>query len=173
MCKLPGRHKSINRLNLIKNQEGTSLVELLVGVGISLIVITVITTSLVQFLLVSRWGNEQLLASNSLQTASLWLGRDIPEAHSFTAGSGNLYGTFSWKDSSQQFQYSYDETEQSLIRVHLEDGNPQSTITAARYISTQEDVTFIPNGNLVTVSITASRGDVSETLSLDLTMRSK
>jgi Tfp pilus assembly protein PilW len=173
MVKSSSRHKSLNRLSLFRNQAGTSLVELLVGVGISLIVITVITTSLVQFMLVSRWGNQQLLATNSLQTASLWLGRDIPEAHSFSVGSGNIYGTFSWEDSSQQFQYRYDPTEQTLVRLHIEDGNPQSTLTAARYISDQGDVTFNVNGNLVTVSITASRGDVAETLSLDLTMRSK
>jgi len=158
---------------IFKEQKGATLVELLVAAGISVIIIGVITGSLAQFILVSRWGNDQLLVTNSLQTASLWLGRDVPECHSFIPGSGNEYGTLSWEDGSQQFRYSYDAGNQALIREHLIGGVVQSSQAAARRIEDQNDITFTFNGDLLSISLTVTSGDVSETRQLDLAMRSR
>lgn len=158
---------------VFNEQKGATLVELLVAAGISVIVVGVITGSLAQFILVSRWGNDQLLVTNSLQTASLWLGRDVLESHAFTAGSGNEYGTLSWEDGSQQFRYSYDAGNQTLIREHLIGGVVQSSQTAARRIEDQSDITFTLNGDLLSISLTVTSGDVSETRQLDLAMRSR
>ena len=79
--------------NLTRKENGTSLVETLVAAAISVIIFGVITTIMVQFLLVTRWGNSQLEISNDIQVVSIWLGRDALEASSFTPGSGNVYGT--------------------------------------------------------------------------------
>ncbi len=70
----------------IKNEKGASLVEMLVAMAISVMVFGVITTALVQFMLVTRWGNSQLQISNDIQIASIWLGRDALESSSFTQG---------------------------------------------------------------------------------------
>lgn len=154
-----------------KNETGASLVELLITLAISLGIVFVITNSMVQFMLVSRWGNEQLLTSNSIQTATIWLGRDVTEAESFTPGTGTEYGTLNWEDSSQQFRYSYDSASQTLVREHLVNSIVQSTTTAARYISNQGDIGFSNTGNLLTVTIKATRGDLTDTAVLSLAMR--
>ena len=156
------------------NQErGTSLVEVLVAMGISLIVFGVITTSMVQFFLVTRWGNSQLQITNDIQVASIWLGRDALEASNFTAGTGNVYGILNWPDSSNQFRYSYDTLEQALVREHLEDGLLQTTNTIARYIVDQNDVSFSTSGSLLTVSITSTSGEEIKSVELKFSMRAR
>jgi hypothetical protein len=158
---------------ICQEEKGASLVEVLVAVSISVMVIGVITTSLIQFLLVTGWGNDQLLVSNDLQIPSIWLGRDALEASSFTPGSGAVYGTLNWDDSSQQFRYSYDPTEGALIREHLEEGVVQSTIRVARHIAAQGDVVFSVQNHLLTVDITSTSGAVQETIHLQFAMRSR
>ena len=156
------------------NQErGTSLVEVLVAMSISLIVFGVITTSMVQFFLVTRWGNSQLQITNDIQVASIWLGRDALEASNFTAGTGNVYGILNWPDSSNQFRYSYDTLEQALVREHLEDGLLQTTNTIARYIVDQNDVSFSTSGSLLTVSITSTSGEEIKSVELKFSMRAR
>lgn len=156
------------------NQErGTSIVEVLVAMSISLIVFGVITTSMVQFMLVTRWGNSQLQITNDIQVASLWLGRDALEASSFTAGTGNVYGILNWPDSSNQFRYSYNALEQALVREHIEDGSLQTSHTVARYILDQNDVSFSTSGSLLTVSITSTSGDEIKSVDVEFSMRAR
>ncbi len=157
----------------LSQEQGTSLVEVLVAMGISVIVFGVITTAMVQFMLVTRWGNSQLQITNDIQVASLWLGRDALEASSFTAGTGNVYGILNWPDSSNQFRYSYDALEQALIREHIEDGSLLTTHTVARYISDQNDVSFSTAGSLLTVSITSTSGDEIKSVDIEFSMRAR
>jgi type II secretory pathway component PulJ len=158
---------------LIQREAGATLVEMLVAMSISVLVFGIITTAMVQFMLVTRWGNSQLQISNDFQVANLWLGRDIPEASSFTPGAGTEYGTFNWADSSQQFRYSYDLVKGELIREYLVGGIVQSTITVARYIANQGDVVFSLSGKLMTVSITSTSGDEVESIDIQLAMRTR
>ena len=158
---------------ILAEEQGTSLVETLVAMGISLIVFGVITTALVQFMLVTRWGNSQLQISNDIQVVSLWLGRDALESSSFTPGTGNVYGTLNWPDSSHQFRYSYNALEYTLVREHLEDGLVQSTLSVARYIADINDVSFSTSGPLLTVSITSSSGDEIISADIQFAMRAR
>lgn len=158
---------------IYQDETGASLVEMLVAVSISLMIIGVITTSLIQFLLVTGWGNDQLLVTNDLQIPGIWLGRDAVESSTFTPGSGTEYGTLSWEDSSQQFRYSYNPTEGALVREYLQSEVVQSTITVARHIAAQGDVVFSVNDHLLTVSITSTSGNVQETITLEYAMRSR
>ena len=156
------------------NQErGTSIVEVLVAMSISLIVFGVIATSMVQFFLVTRWGNSQLQITSDIQVASLWLGRDALEASSFTSGTGNVYGILNWPDSSHQFRYSYDALDQALVREHIVDGLLQTTHTVARYILDQNDVSFSTSGSLLTVSITSTSGDEIKSVDIEFSMRAR
>ena len=156
-----------------RGEKGATLVEMLVAMSISVLVFGVITTALVQFMLVSRWGNSQLQISNDFQVASLWLGRDALEASSFSAGSGTVYGTLNWADSSNQYQYSYDPVDAKLIREHFVSGVLQSTNTVARHISTQNDVIFSISGKLLTVAITSTSGNEAETINVQLALRTR
>ena len=158
---------------ILAEEQGTSLVETLVAMGISLIVFGVLTTALVQFMLVTRWGNSQLQISNDIQVASLWLGRDALEAANFTPGTGNVYGTLNWPDSSHQFRYSFNALENTLVREDLEEGIVQSTLSVARYITNQNDVSFSASGPLLTVSITSTSGDEIKSVDIQFAMRAR
>lgn len=163
------------RLTRVHSERGTTMVELLVAMSISVLVFGIISTSLVQFFLVTRWGNDQLIITNDLQVASLWLGRDALESASFSPGAGAIYGTLNWADSTNQYRYSYDSGNSTLVREHLVDSNLLSTLQVARHIKNQDDVVFSTSGQLLTVSITSTStsGDESETVDLSLAMRSQ
>jgi len=152
---------------------GASLVELLVSISIAIMVASFLSSALVQFMLTTRWGNHQLQATNDIQVASLWLGRDALEAANFAPGTSPVYGTLSWADNSQQFRYSYDAADQQLIREYYLSGALQSTTTVARHISNQADVVFTLTGKLLSVSITSTSGDESETANLEFALRAR
>ncbi|MBS3753806.1 MAG: prepilin-type N-terminal cleavage/methylation domain-containing protein [Anaerolineales bacterium] len=159
-----------------QGQKGSSLVEMLVVIAISTMVIGIITTSLVQFLLVTNWGNDQLLVTSDLQVAALWLGRDVPEASTFTQDTvdHNQYGFFAWRDHTgvwHEYHYYYNPTKGSLVREYRRDDSTQTTLNVARNIAEADDVNFSPSGDLVTVEIKSTSGDVSKTIELNLAMR--
>ena len=108
MILLPKPNRKLDLGRLIKHEHGASIVELLVAMSISVLIFGILTTSLVQFMLITRWGNDQLIVTNDIQVTSLWVGRDALEASSFTPGSGTIYGTLNWADSTHQYRYSYD-----------------------------------------------------------------
>lgn len=169
----PGEKEFFDQIHFREDERGASLVELLVAIAISGLVFSVLSTALVQFMLTTRWGNNQLQITNNIQVASLWLGRDALEAASFTPGTGSEYGTLSWNDSSHEYRYLYDSTKTSLVREHYDSGALQSTITVARNIQNQTDVTFSLTGQLLTVTITSTSGGESETASLDFALRTR
>lgn len=155
------------------DERGATLVEMLVAIAISVLVFSVLSTALVQFVLSTRWGNNQLQITNDIQVASLWLGRDALEAASFTPGAGSVYGTLDWADGSQQFRYSYDSAEGALIREHFDTGVLQTRTAIARHILNQSDVSFSITGQLLTVTLTSTSGAESETANLDLALRTR
>jgi len=162
-----------NRPRIAHEERGATLVELLVAVAISILVFSFLSTALVQFVLTTRWGNNLLQVTNDIQVASLWLGRDAPEAASFTPGSGSVYGTLNWDDSSNQYRYSYDSSDNSLVREHLENSIVQSTRKVARHIQNQSDVTFNNSGELLTVTITSTSGAESKSATLNFALRTR
>ncbi len=156
---------------VIHDQRGVSLVELLVGLGIAAGIALFIGTTIWQFFTVTRWGHNRMLVASHHQTALLWLSRDSAEADTFVAGSGAEYGTFYWPGGDPYFAYRYDAAEGTLVRDHYAGGALQSSQTVARSIANQNDVSFSPSGELVTVSITSSQGSIVETVDLQLAMR--
>ncbi len=162
-------HKTLSHLR--PPERGATLVEMLVAMAISVLVFGIITTALVQFVLVTHWGNSTLQTSSDIQVTSLWLGRDALEAYSFTPGSGAVYGTLNWEDTSHQYRYSYDAVNSSLVRTHLEDGSPQSTNIVARHIASQSDVVFSLSGKLLTVTITSTSEEETETVTVQFALR--
>ena len=155
------------------SQAWSSFKKMVEALPVWALVLGVIVTAVVQFVIASRWGNDQLLVSNNLETASLWLGRDAVEAASFTPGGGTVYGTLNWSDASNQFRYSYNPLAGELVREHLQGGSVQSTRVVARSIAAQGDVSFTVTGDLLTVSLTVTSGDVNQSTALDFRMRSQ
>jgi hypothetical protein len=157
----------------LADELGASLVELLIALAISVLVFSVLSTTLVQFVLATRWGNSQLQATSDIQVASIWLGQDALESASFSPGTGSEYGTLAWADSTHEYVYSYNAADTALIREHYDSGELQNTITVARRIQNQTDVSFSINGDLLSVTITATSGEESETANLDFALRSR
>ena len=162
---------ALPNLRRIGDDVGASLVELLIGISISAVVVAMLGSAVYQFYAISGWGQARLAVLHDLQNAGLWLGRDANEAERFTPGVGLVYGQFEWSDSSVQFRYSYDPGATSLMREHLVGGVAQSSVTVARHITSQGDVSFTLAGSLVTVSITATKGGVTASDTLLLAMR--
>ncbi len=170
---LRGLNGSIQRMLKTREERGASLVELLVAIAISVMIFSVLSSALIQFLLATRWGNNQLQVTSDIQVTSLWLGRDALESASFTPGVGTEYGTLAWVDDAHLFRYSYDSAESALIREHFDSGVLQSRTTVARQIQNQSDVIFTITGDLLSVTITSSRGGESETANLDFALRTR
>jgi Tfp pilus assembly protein PilW len=154
-----------------RGESGASLVELLVAVAISAVVLSMVGMAVYQFYAISTFGNARLAVLHDLQNAGLWLGRDSTEASSFTPGAGAVYGTFSWSDSSRQFRYSFNAGQNALVREEIVSSVVVSTVTVARHIAAQGDITFTPTGKRVAVSITATSGSVSATDAILMTLR--
>ena len=158
---------------LTGNERGVTIPELMISLVIAASVAGLIGTAVFQFFVVTSDGNDRLTVLQSLQNASVWLGRDVSEAQSFSAGTGNVYGTLTTGDPTVEYRYSYDPVDKVLEREHLVSSVVQSTHVAARHIETKGDIVFSLSGNLLSVSITATsaNGAVSVTKVFDLAMR--
>lgn len=158
---------------LVRTERGVTIPELMISLVIAASVAGLIGTAVYQFFVVSSNGNDRLTVLQSLQNASVWLGRDISEASAATGGTGNVYGTLTTGDPTVAYRYSYDSAEKALVREHLVSDVVQTTHVVARRIENQGDIVFSLIGNLITVSITATsdNGAVSETKVLNLAMR--
>lgn len=158
---------------LLEDERGISLVELLVGIGIAAGIMTLIGTFIFQFFTVTRVGTNQMAVSSDLQSAALWLGRDAAQAHTFTAGSSPVYGSFTADSASSdhEFRYLYDSADSDLIREHYVDGSLDSRVVVARLVAAEGDVSFTTSGNLVSVTVSATSGDAADSLELELALR--
>lgn len=132
-----------------------------------------IATAIYQIFVVAKDGNSRLAVLGDIQNTAIWIGRDSSESTSWSAGSGSVYGTLATGDPTVEYRYSYDAANTSLVREHLVSGSPVSTLNIARRIANQGDVSFSLTGTLLTVSITGTSGQSSESATLKLGMRVK
>ena len=152
-------------------QSGFTIPELLIGALLATAAATLIATAIYQLSVASRDGRNRLVALGDVQNAALWIGSDTSEAQSFTAGSGATYGTLTTSDATIQYRYSYSSSDTSLVREVLVSGSPTNTQRIARNIASQGDVTFSLNGTLLTVTITSTSATLSESATLNASMR--
>ena len=125
---------------LTRNERGATIPELMISLVIAASVAGLIGTAVFQFFIVSSDGNDRLTVLQSLQNASVWLGRDVSEASIATGGAGSVYGTLTTGDPTVEYRYSYDAAEKTLVRDHLVSGVVQSTHVVARRIENQGDI---------------------------------
>jgi type II secretory pathway pseudopilin PulG len=158
-------------LRRLSSERGATIVEMLIALVLAAMAAGLIATAISQFFLVTNDSNNRLAVLNDLQNAALWIGRDANEAQGFTPGSGSIYGTLQSGNLTVQYRYSYDSGSTALVRERLVDGGVESTTKIARRIADQADVVFALNGNLLSVSITASHGAISESTTIQVAMR--
>ncbi len=159
------------RLRIGDRESGVSIPELLIGMLLMALAAALIGTAVYQFVVASRDGNDRLAALSDIQNATMWFSRDASEAASVSGGSGSVYGYINTSDPTVQYRYSYDSATTSLVRDHLVSGVPQSTVRIARHIANQSDVSFSVNGTLLSMTITATSGGVSESATVSASMR--
>jgi len=152
-------------------QAGFTIPEMLIGALLATAAATLIATAIYQFSVASRDGRNRLTALGDIQNASLWFGRDATEAQSVAGGGGSVYGSIFTSDPTVEYRYSYDAANTSLIREHLVSGVPQSSAAIARHIASMGDVSFSLSGSLLTMTITATSGPISQTATVHASMR--
>lgn len=165
-CLLPREPSALRRL--VADEAGLTLVELLTGLGISVFVLAFVGTAVFQFYKVTGWGNDRMLLASNLQTAQIWLGRDAVQADSFAPGASPVYGTLSIPTSGSpiQIQYSYDSAAQTLVRT-----DASGSQVVARNIANESDVSFSLSGRLLDVSLTSTRGGLTDSSDLSFALR--
>jgi hypothetical protein len=153
---------------MVAGEAGITLVELLAGLGISIFVLAFVGTAVFQFYKVTGWGNDRMLLASSLQTAQLWLGRDAVQANSFTPGATPVYGTLSIPTSGSpiQIQYSYDSAAHTLVRT-----DASGSQVVARNIANESDVSFSLSGRQLDVSLTSTRGSLTDSSVFSFALR--
>jgi len=156
-----------------QSEHGFTIPEMLITAVLVGGAAALIATAIYQIFIVAQDGNARLTVLGDVQNASIWVGRDSSEAASWAAGSGTVYGTLTTGDPTVEYRYSYDAANTSLIREHLVSGSPVSTLSIARRIANQGDVSFSLSGSLLTFSITGTSGSTSESATLKLGMRVK
>ena len=169
----PLAHGQQDRTASKRGERGFTLPEMLITAVLVGGTAALITTAIYQIFIVAQDGNARLAALGDVQNASIWIGRDSSESASWSAGSGTVYGTLTTSDPLVQYRYSYDAANTALVREHLVSGSPVSTLSIARRIANQGDVSFSLTGTLLTVSITGTSGTASENATLKLGMRVK
>lgn len=152
-------------------QAGFTIPEMLIGALLAAAAAALIATAIFQFFLATSTGNHRLVVLSDIQNAALWFSRDASEAQSVAGGTGWVYGSICTSDPTVEYRYSYDPATTSLIREHLVSGVPQSTVAMARHIADMGDVVFSVTGNMVSMTITATSGPVSETATVYVAMR--
>lgn len=154
----------------LSSERGVSIPEMLVAMVLASATAGLIGTAIYQFIVVGSDGADRLEVLGAIENAALWLGRDASESQTFTLGSGAEYGILTTGDPAVEYRYSYDAGNTALVREHLVSSVVQSTQRVARRIADQGDIVFTVNGNLLTVSITATSADGSMAESADLSL---
>ncbi len=162
--------RRLGRRVALREESGLSLVEVIVGLGISVFVLAFVGTVAFQIYRVTNWGNDRLLLASDVQTAALWLSRDVVQANQFTPGTAPDYGVFTipTDTTSKQVRYSYNPAGHTLTRTDLASGE---TIIVSRDIQNQADLSFAVLGRLVTVDVLVGRGGQTDTAAMHFFMR--
>lgn len=146
-------------------QHGYTLTELLVVIALLALVTGVLSVTIYQFYRVTSWGNAQLAVDADLRNAGLWLMRDGNESKSFTPG-GTCGAFYTGPARNITYTYSYSAADKTLYR---HDSTTGQTIGVARRITAAPLCTV--QGRSVLVTLTASSGDVSTSVTFTVTLR--
>lgn len=137
----------------IRRQDGFTLVEILMALGIAAMISGVIGTAIFQILDRSARGGEMVRALNDIQNAGQWLYLDGERAETTNLVENDPPVTsmvLNWVADGQGHTASYSISGTELVRDH----NGALT-TVARYVSNAD---FSISNRLITVNLTSTPG---------------
>ena len=153
----------VNRCSV--RQQGFTLLELVVVLGILSLVTGVALMAIYQLLIVPANGNARLAIDADFRTANSWLMHDGNESQTFTPGG--TCGVF-YTGVTRNISYTYSYSAGTLNRVDSSTGN---TIGVAHHLKSAP--ICVPSGQLVTVMFTSSSGNVSSGATITVALRVK
>lgn len=136
---------------MIKEEQGFTLVELLIATAITGLIVSFLGTAIYQIITVTEYGNDRMIAMHELQNAAHWVSLDGQMASA--ASGGNELALTLPDDSSITY---------SLVGTELRRTAGESQMALARNIS---DISFSVENRIITMTITSSpegRANVSE-----------
>ena len=144
-------------------QRGFTLLELIVVLGTLSLVTGVTLMAIYQLLNVPALGNARLAIDADFRTANLWLMRDGNESQSFTQTGGTCVF---YTGAARNISYTYSYLAGTLNRT---DSRGQ-TISVAHHVASL-NCESVPQGQLVTVTLTSSSGNVSRSTTIIVALR--
>ena len=140
-------------MNSIRRQDGFTLIEVLIALGIAALITGVLGTAIFQILDRSARGGETVRALNDIQNAGQWLYLDGERAETtdlVESASPVDNMRLDWVADSQSHTVSYSISGTELVRDH----NGVVT-TVARYVSNAD---FSISNRLITINLTSTPG---------------
>jgi prepilin-type N-terminal cleavage/methylation domain-containing protein len=147
-------------------QNGYTLVELLVVMGLITIVTGVLVTVIYQFYTVTSLGNAQLAVDADLRNAGLWLMRDGNQSAVFTqTGTCGVFAAPTFIGSTRYITYTF-----SAGTLNRRDsGTPGQVIGVARRLAAPP--TCSVQGQSAVILLTSATGQVSNSATFTVTLR--
>lgn len=154
-----------------RGERGLGMVELIIGLAISAMVMTVLGMTLTAVVRNTTANRDQQDATQQLRNAMFWLNQDTQSAvASLSSGSG-ASASLEWTDYSTGAAYesAYTVSGSELRRTYSVDGTP-TTRTIARDIA-PGGFAATKAGNSITYTITVLNGGSTQTRTETVTMR--
>ena len=145
-----------------QSQRGTTLVELVIAVGILVLAVGTVGRTVFSVLSIDRTWRDDVVATRVTRQAMTWLSRDAINASSTSLADGAPAATtltLTWADTTAAPHSASYQVSAGVLTRTLDGGN---TITLARGVSA---VAFSRSGKKVTASLTvlAANGQVKST----------
>ncbi len=140
-------------MNSIRRQDGFTLVEVLIALGIAALITSTIGTAIFQILDRSARGGETVRALNDIQNAGQWLYLDGERAETTGLIENDppvASMVLNWVADGQSHTASYSISGTELVRDHN-----GTVTTVARYVSNAD---FSISNRLITVNLTSTPG---------------
>lgn len=158
-------------MNVKRGEAGFSLVELLVASAVAAMVLGLLSAAALQFLRTTDRGHDSLSVLRDHGTAFQWLNRDAQMAVSPLATVEPAGVTLQWADAVGGVAHvsSYAQSGGDLVRTLSVNGTPSSQAVARNVAPSGFSASR--TGDLLTVSITSTQGDTTQTRTESIYMR--
>jgi prepilin-type N-terminal cleavage/methylation domain-containing protein len=151
-------------IHVSRFNQGFTLVEILAVIAILAIVLGVLAAILLQFMDVTRAGNDQMTVDGDLRNAGLWLARDGSEGQVFTGAAGcDTFVFDTGPDHGAVYTYTLSSGE-----LWRNDGS--SSVRVARHVSDVVCPTGAVTGT-VAITLFSTVGDLSASQTYTVALR--
>jgi prepilin-type N-terminal cleavage/methylation domain-containing protein len=158
------------------NQNGFTLVELMVAIGIASSIVVAAAVVIFQLITVPERNSNHMTAYTQVQNAGFSVSRDAVQAQDITV-DGAAWLTLDWVDwegYAHQAVYTLEDGSsglKELWRTYSINDVPEETIMVARYIDPGTNSNWDESEHVLTLVITAQVGDESATRTYNIEPR--